>query len=108
MSKDDLIRRGAAIGALEDRQNRYRKETVSWAQIEMDILALKAVPASPALQEARDKIATLEAEIELITLKWKRAHEVVENALPFWSRNEGPDAREYLGNVIDTYYNAPY
>lgn len=61
-----------------------------------------------ALQEARDKIAALEAEIKLVTLKWKRAHEVVDSALPFWSGNETLDDREYLGNAMDAYYNAPY
>ncbi len=42
----DVISREAAIGALEERQSRYRRETATWTQIQMDILALRALPAA--------------------------------------------------------------
>lgn len=40
----DLISSEAALGALEERQSKYRRETSSWVQIHMDILTIRAVP----------------------------------------------------------------
>lgn len=44
----DMIDRDAAIGALEDRRDKYHKDTSTWLQIQLDILAIRALPAAPA------------------------------------------------------------
>jgi hypothetical protein len=44
----DMIDRDAAIGALEDRRDKYLKDSQTWQQIQLDILAIRALPAAPA------------------------------------------------------------
>ena len=41
----DWISREAAIGALEDRRNKYLEDGPNWLQIQMDILTIRALPA---------------------------------------------------------------
>jgi hypothetical protein len=41
-----MISREAAIGALEHRRDQYLKDSQTWIQIQMDILALRALPAA--------------------------------------------------------------
>ena len=62
MNDNNLIRRGDALDVLTD-----------WSLGPEEAIAkMRAVPASPALQEARDKIAALEAEINRMrqALEW--------------------------------------
>ena len=48
----DLIDRDAAIGALEERRDKYLKDSQTWLQIQLDILAIRAIPAADARAEA--------------------------------------------------------
>ena len=41
----DWISREVAIGALEDRRNKYLEDGPNWLQIQMDILTIRALPA---------------------------------------------------------------
>ena len=41
----DWISRESAIGALEDRRNKYLEDGPNWLQIQMDILTIRAIPA---------------------------------------------------------------
>lgn len=62
----NLIPRDAAIGALEDRRNKYRQDSTSWMQIQMDVLAIQSVPIIPAIDPAAIREAALrEAADEL-------------------------------------------
>lgn len=68
MSDDnDLIRRGDVVPALR----------AAWSGNQTFNDAVDDIPASPALQEARDKIAALEAENERLikALEWVSANE---------------------------------
>ena len=51
----DWISREAAIGALEDRRNKYLEDDPNWLQIQMDILTIRALPA---VQPDADKLVT--------------------------------------------------
>ena len=53
----DMISRDAAIGALEDRRDKYQKDSQTWLQIQMDILAIRAIPAADARAEALKEAA---------------------------------------------------
>ena len=52
----DWISREVAIGALEDRRNKYLEDGPNWLQIQMDILTIRALPAvqpdAAAIREA--------------------------------------------------------
>ena len=48
----DMIDRDAAIGALEDRRDKYQKDSQTWLQIQLDILTIRAIPAADARAEA--------------------------------------------------------
>ena len=66
----DWISREAAIGALEDRRNKYLEDGPNWLQIQMDILTIRALPAvqpvtvqqadAQQIQTLREEIAKLE------------------------------------------------
>ena len=66
----DWVSREAAIGALEDRRNKYLEDGPNWLQIQMDILTIRALPAvqpvtvqqadAQQIQTLREEIAKLE------------------------------------------------
>ena len=59
----DLIRREAAISALEDRRNQYLPDSPTWLQIQIDIHTIHALPAvqpdAAAIKSAAFEIAVL-------------------------------------------------
>ena len=61
----DWISREAAIGALEDRRNKYLEDGPNWLQIQMDILTIRALPAvqPDALVEINQLDAEFDSEI---------------------------------------------
>lgn len=55
LTDDDMIRRGDAIGSLENRRDLYRQDSITWLQIQMGILAIRSLPATDATRAALDR-----------------------------------------------------
>ena len=61
----DLIDLDAAIAALSERQSNYREETSTWAQIALDILILRALPAIDPADRIKELVKELNVGNEL-------------------------------------------
>lgn len=60
----DLIPRDAAIGALEDRRDKYRQDSPAWMQIQMDVLAIHAIPIIHTIDPAAIRDAALREAVK--------------------------------------------
>lgn len=72
----DMIPRDAAIGALEERRDKYRQDSTSWMQIQMDVLAIQAVPIIPVIDPAAIREAALR-EAAAVIIDIRDRHEVM-------------------------------
>lgn len=79
----DMIDRDAAIGALEERRDKYLKDSQTWLQIQLDILAIRALPAAPA-EDVRAGALKEAADVD-----WSTGQDVADTApgyLTDWQR----------------------
>lgn len=74
----DMISRNAANGALEERRDKYLKDSQTWLQIQLDILAIRALPAAPAedvragaLKEAAAYHESMAADEDALSAKYR-------------------------------------
>ena len=67
----DLIDRAAALCALEERRDKYLKDSPAWLQIQLDIHTIAALPAQGVSVKPTDEPEDGEIRQAIVTAKWK-------------------------------------